>query len=378
MSIKSEYEKRIEAYIESNSPECDMKRVQRIEIEGRIKDLPVYRLPIKLLIYNVENGRFAADLRTKESTLGRKLNTRNVEDANTVKQILLSKSSHDTQMFREDLKKRGQIDPGVITAAGVVINGNRRMAILTELHAEFSQDKYNYLETSILPRNISDSEIFKIEARLQYAKDYKQEFGAVNELLKMEEGMKHMSKRELATLLVRDEKYIDEHLAQLSLLKSYSKYAWKRIDYKKIEEEQLTEKITGVENIVRKLKGEERRPSEIAKLLEVQFAYIKSGCSYRDIRDFDNSVFLDGTEQPYFEALSQMKNGKVSEESFKEMVDDVNEGARIIKKDRKQIELVIRILEQVKIFRDKEFKVTPEIKKYLVEISNIIAKLLKH
>ena len=32
------------------------------EIDGHIRDSPVYRLPIKLLTFNTKNGRFAADL----------------------------------------------------------------------------------------------------------------------------------------------------------------------------------------------------------------------------------------------------------------------------------------------------------------------------
>jgi len=188
MSIKSEYEKPIEAFIESN-PTCDMGRVQRIEIEGKIQDLPVFRLPIKFLAFNVENGRFAADLDSLEKKLKRKLNTRNPDDSAKVLDILLNKSPHETKGLEDDLMKRGQVDPGVITATGVVINANRRMAALIDLYKKTSEDRYSYLEVSKLPSNVAELEIYKIEARLQYAKDYKIGFGAVNELLKIKEGL---------------------------------------------------------------------------------------------------------------------------------------------------------------------------------------------
>lgn len=377
MSVKSEHEQRIKAYIDSN-PASKMDRVERIEVEGQVQDLPVYRLPIKLLAFNIENGRFTADLLTLETGLRRKLNTRDTGDANKVRQILLDKYPHETKRFREDLKKVGQLEHGVITAAGVVINGNRRMAILMELHKETSNDRFAYLETIILPRNLGDTEIYKIEARLQYAKEFKMGYGPVNELLKIKEGLdKGMTRRELATLLLRDEKYIEEHLAQLHLLEAYSKYAWKKIDYKKIEEMQMTEQMTDVEKNIRKFKGEGRSLSEINKLLEVQFAYIKSGGSYRDIRAFGKSASLNGAERPYFDALSMFKKNKVSEESFKELVDDANEGVRIKKREQRPVELVIRILEQVKGFQDDQHKVTPEIKKYFTQVSNIISKLIK-
>jgi hypothetical protein len=377
MPVKSEYEQRIKAYIDSN-PDSKMNRVQRIEIEGQIHDLPVYRLPIKLLAFNIENGRFAADLYTMEANLRRKLNTREAGDANKVQQILLNRYPNETKRFREDLRKVGQLEPGAITAAGVVINGNRRMAILIELQKETSEDRFGYLETIILPRNLNDTEIYKIEARLQYAKEFKIGYGPVNELLKMKEGLdKGMTKRQLAALLLRDEKYIEEHSAQLSLLEAYSKYAWGKIDYKKIEEMQITEQMTDVEKNVRKLKSEGHSLSEIKKLLEVQFAYIKSGCSYQDIRALGKATSLNGSERPYVDALSMLNKKRVSEESFKELIDDANEGARIKQREQKPVELAIRILEQVKRFRDNQYKITPEIKKYFLEISNIIAKLTK-
>jgi hypothetical protein len=229
-----------------------------------------------------------------------------------------------------------------------------------------------------LPRNLNDTEIYKIEARLQYAKEFKIGYGPVNELLKMKEGLdKGMTKRQLAALLLRDEKYIEEHSAQLSLLEAYSKYAWGKIDYKKIEEMQITEQMTDVEKNVRKLKSEGHSLSEIKKLLEVQFAYIKSGCSYQDIRALGKATSLNGSERPYVDALSMLNKKRVSEESFKELIDDANEGARIKQREQKPVELAIRILEQVKRFRDNQYKITPEIKKYFLEISNIIAKLTK-
>ena len=129
MSIKSEHEKRINAYIESH-PNARTGRSHRLVIEGRVVDLEIFRLPIKFLFFNIENGRFAADLLTLEKELDRKLDTKNSQDAEMVRRILLDKSPSDTKRLKEDLISRGQLQPGIITAAGVVINANRRMAVL--------------------------------------------------------------------------------------------------------------------------------------------------------------------------------------------------------------------------------------------------------
>ena len=91
MSIKSEHEKRINAYIESH-PNARTGRSHRLVIEGRVVDLEIFRLPIKFLFFNIENGRFAADLLTLEKELDRKLDTKNSQDAEMVRRILLDKS----------------------------------------------------------------------------------------------------------------------------------------------------------------------------------------------------------------------------------------------------------------------------------------------
>ncbi len=374
MTINSTYEQRIEAYIKSN-PTCVRDRIQRIEIEGQIQDLPVYRLPIKLLIFNVENGRFAADLEMLEASRRRKLNTRNPDDSSEVRNILLTKSPHDTKVLKEDLKKRGQIDPGVITAAGVVINANRRMAVLTMLYEETGDDKYSYLETVILPRSINETEIYKIEARLQYAKDFKIGFGAVNELIKIQEGLnKGMTQKELAALLLRDEKYISEHLAQLKYLEAYSKFSWGKIDYKRIEDEKITEVITEVEKNQRKFRSEGSNAVEIKQLLEMQFAYIKSGCTYRDVREFGKYGWKTKLAS---HATEQLKKGKISEEAFKDKIDEANERVKIKKDENKPLEIIVSIYEQFNKYQDADYDITPEVKKYLKKISSIIIVLTK-
>jgi len=377
MSIKSQYEKRIEAYIESN-PNCRMGRVNRTVVEGRVIDLPVYRLPIKYLVFNIENGRFAADLRSTEKDLGRKLNTRVSGDAARVRRILLDKFPNDTRKLREDLKKRGQLQPGVITAAGVVINANRRMATLMELYDETADDKFEFLEVVILPRNISATEIYKIEAREQYGESFIQDYPAINVLLKIKEGLnKGVPIKELAVLLGKKEKEIEEHKNQLKLLEDYSRYAYKRVDYRKIEQEKITEVITEVEKNIRKFMNDRRRPSEIKKLLDIQFEYIKSGCTYRDLRAFGKSAIHSFTTESYLDALSKLKNGKISAPSYQEIIDDINKTGAILNDDEKQIKIVRDILREIKMVQDRQFKMTPEIKKYLVEITNIISKIIK-
>lgn len=376
MSIQSEREQKIKAYLESNS-DSKTGRTERLEIEGKVVDLPIYRLPIKLLAFNTENGRFVADLLSIEEERGRKLDPLNPDDASIIREILIKKYPTETNRLHDDLKRVGQSHTGVITSAGIVINGNRRMAILTKLHEETHQDKFEYLEVVILPRHLDDAEIYKVEARLQYAREFKVAFGPVNELLKIREGLKKgMSESEMAELLGRDEEYVKEHLEQLKLLEEYSMYFWGKVDYKKIEEEDITERMTSVVENLRKLVSEGFDLNDVKKLLELQFNYIKAGASLKDIRCIKKIGRLEKSKQRYFDALDMLKKGEVTAEPFKDLVDNVSEEVRIKVRELKPIVTILRILDKLKGFRDEQNEITPEIREKLIDISTIIDELV--
>ena len=61
MSQISDREKDIEKYIKEN-PDCKQGSTHKERYKGKLIEFPVFRIPIELLTYNLENGRFAADL----------------------------------------------------------------------------------------------------------------------------------------------------------------------------------------------------------------------------------------------------------------------------------------------------------------------------
>ena len=66
--LDEENAKKIDAYIQKH-PESKLNKTHAVILQGERVDLPVYRLPLDLLFYNIRNGRFAAeyiDLKNKE------------------------------------------------------------------------------------------------------------------------------------------------------------------------------------------------------------------------------------------------------------------------------------------------------------------------
>ncbi len=161
-----------------------------IEIDGEKQILPFYRLPIKLLRYNVNNGRLAMEISEWETNNKRPLDASDLNDAKQIRDLLLSIDGSKSESLKDDLKKNGQMEPGVITFDGIVINGNRRMALLETLDAEEPTWKWPFLEVVRLPEEIDQTNLWKIEAGLQLSKDKIAEYHPMNELLKIREGIK--------------------------------------------------------------------------------------------------------------------------------------------------------------------------------------------
>ncbi|MBU0496714.1 MAG: ParB N-terminal domain-containing protein [Candidatus Thermoplasmatota archaeon] len=121
-----------------NEHQSCKKGVYPIIISGKRDDRPFYELPLDLLRYNAFNGRFTAERLSLKHEIGRELDSNDSEDAEVIRKILNGRhptiqaenlTKEKAENLKKSIKESGQLSPGVITADGYVINGNRRMAI---------------------------------------------------------------------------------------------------------------------------------------------------------------------------------------------------------------------------------------------------------
>lgn len=222
MNINSERANAIDAHLSSH-PDAEVGRWP-LEIGGRKEILPFYRFPIKdLLCYSVNNGRLAMDVREWEKVNRRTLDATILEDCEIIRQMLLNLDKDKTSLLKEDIRKKNQMEPGVITYDGFVVNGNRRMAVLEELHEEEPTGKWLFLEAVRLPSTITEKDIWKIEAGLQLSKDKIAEYHPVNELLKIKQGIEaRLSPEEIAAAMYGcTAEEIEESLKRLQLIDDF-------------------------------------------------------------------------------------------------------------------------------------------------------------
>jgi len=183
--LESEAALKIKSHIKGAKPEFKSTLI----VEGVPKLLPIYKIPINLLKFNIENGRFVAEKIKYEKDEKITLNPDNSGHNKHFIKLLLADDDPDSTKLLEDLKKYGQRQPGVITHDGYVINGNRRMAALMKLDQEDPSSKYKYLLVHILSKNIAPHEVYKIEVDLQIRDKYIKDYNPINRLLKIKDGL---------------------------------------------------------------------------------------------------------------------------------------------------------------------------------------------
>ena len=191
----------IDSYISDNN-DAKLNNTRIEVLNGEPKQLQGYRLPRKLLFYNIKNGRFAKEYIKILRKQGGDLNPEDSDDAKKIQNLLLDLNPQDTKRTYEDIRKKGQLELALITQDGYVIDRNRRMAVLTKLYEDTGEQKFHFINVARIEQSISPKDLWAIEAGISLGQDPKVRYGALNELLKLDEGRKAgFSNKEIAELL---------------------------------------------------------------------------------------------------------------------------------------------------------------------------------
>ncbi len=236
MIIQNERANIISDYLKEHQAAI-LGRKEPYEIEGKRKELDVIRLPLNTLVYNIRNGRFAAELHELEASEGRRLDPERDKDKSKIEDLLL-RDQTKTEWLKRDIQRVGQLKPATITHDGYIINGNRRAAILNLLYKDTGDQRFAFLEAVRLPADVSAPDLWRFEAGFQLAVELKADYGPVNELLKIKEGKEYgLKNKEIALILGGDNtaETIQMKLKRLELIEDYLVYFGQDKRYSMVE-----------------------------------------------------------------------------------------------------------------------------------------------
>lgn len=328
MDINTDNEKRIDAYIKDNS-KCNLEFTEPVLIQDMRVDVPVFRLPLSLIYYNIKNGRFAAEYKDLVDREQRPLDPSSPEDAEKIENLLLDQDANQTKILTEDLKRFGQKDPGIITWDGFVINGNRRMAILSRL-SKGGKDEWAYLNVARLPKNVNEKDLWKIEAGIQLSRQEKLDYGPINTLLKFKEGKQAgLSEAQIASSLYGGytEDFIKESLKRLELIELWLEYVGETGNYKKAEKERIHEHFIDLQDILADLKEDGLSADELEKIQSIAFELIRQKIPHLDIRKIKKLMGQERAKSNFFTAVEHVPQTiqKQSSEAKKDEEDEEDE-----------------------------------------------------
>lgn len=340
--------KLIAELVEASEKRQDSKSGSRaIEIAGQIQRLESYRLPIDELKYNIKNGRFAAELIAKEKELGRTLDPLKRKDAEEIKQLLLEQEKEKTESLKADLMRHGQLEPGLITDEGFVINGNKRMAIFEELRSKSGDDRFDYMEFMLLPKGASPKELWRIEAGLQLSDEKRIAYGPINELLKIRQGIEvGLEVNQIAgSIYGLKPSDVKERLAWLQIVEDYLAHTGNEGRYKEVEGS--FEHIKSLYNNIKGLKKRDIKGEELSEFILIEFEAIKVNASNTQVRKIG-----EAKREKFKRAWSTIRDAYKKRNLTLETVEDAVDLIKSEKDIKKPQKLVIKIIELLQMLSE--------------------------
>lgn len=382
MAINSKKASEIDAYI--NSHECK-KGKQKVVINGKVDLLDSFSIPTSLLQYNHDNRRFNLEIQEEEIKLGRKLDPTSKDDVKKIKELLLLDQT-EAKKLKDDLKRIGeQTEVGAISFDGVVINGNRRMATLEKLYSEDPNKKWENLWAVRLPKDISEKDLWRIEAGLQLSKEKVADYGPVNNLLMISEGKKAgLSHSEIAASMYGwTDKQVATDLERLDLIDIFLQFFGQPKNYGLIKRFRLHEHFIDIQKgLVQKLKDAGAPKKELTKKLEIVFVFLKANIdnpntisiTHYDVRNICKILQDEKSTNALTDSFQEYKDiRKVPVEKLIDNLDkaiDVKKNRDDKEKPGKLIDRAISALNNIDR-TGKHFK-EEEVKRKLKELLNII------
>lgn len=169
-------------------------RVVPFRFRARMRDLPVIRVPIGLPTYRMANGRTQSeqnDYLLTHPGVPRDFFDAGQENQSAQEQqhhILLEMSQAPTGPVYQVLQRVAeQTEPLLITAHGVLVNGNRRLAAMRDLYARDPQTYrlFENVDAMVLPAEATEEDLERTEVELQMQVETKLDYTWIDKRLKI-------------------------------------------------------------------------------------------------------------------------------------------------------------------------------------------------
>ena len=149
---------------------------KKISIKGETKTYPVYKIAIEELYYNNQNDRIASQISEymeNNNLTSFEIDYDNLEKYNEVVSEFIKASNMPAFMkTKNNIERFTQLEPGVVTNDGRVIDGNRRFTCLREL-AKDNPQIADFNAVILNEETLTPKEIKRLELEIQHGQEEK-------------------------------------------------------------------------------------------------------------------------------------------------------------------------------------------------------------
>lgn len=162
-----------------------------IVYHGKSITLDAYEIPLEYLVYNPYNGRIGSVVKSYERQ-NHQLNPENPDDKKLIEKFLWESKTEANKKTKTRLLKEHQQKHGIVTADGMIIDGNRRACLLNKIMEDESipfNEKVHcqYFIAIVLPEDADKKEILALETTYQMGEDAKVDYNPIEKYLKCQD-----------------------------------------------------------------------------------------------------------------------------------------------------------------------------------------------
>lgn len=304
---------RIEKIKQIEQDKTAVSGLEKILWQDELKSMEVHKIPLQYLVYNKYNGRILSRTKSLEQQ-GRQIDPTSKEGKGIIEKLLLESHPLRNRKTFNDIKKYGQKVRGIITADGIIIDGNRRALFL-------NKNKNDYFETIILPVTLEQDprEIEKLEISYQMGEDRKLDYNPIEKYLKTKTSLDHgVDEEELADWMGEPVKKIKEYSNVMDTMENYLTYLeyygmYTQLDGREDQFISLTKWLNNFNNKGSNKGFDGYTPENVRELEMIAFDYIRVkykgkefrilGEGQRDNHFFGNKDIWESFAKKHFEIV---------------------------------------------------------------------------
>lgn len=200
-----------------------------LRYKGSTRAEIVWRIPLDYLIYNKYNGRIGSAVLSYEKQNG-ELDAERDSDRKIIEGFLYESKEDRNEKTMCSLQEIGQQRYGIVTADGIIVDGNRRAMLLNRLFHKHDELGYTYGQVEhckyflaiILPDDAEERDIQQLETIYQMGEDDKLDYNPIEKYLKCKE-LKRLgfSEKDIAGFMSEEESQVKKWIKILDLMEDY-------------------------------------------------------------------------------------------------------------------------------------------------------------